>query len=69
MPAWLKQKLTSRKFWAAMIAAVWWLIEGSLNGTMAEIGWQVVTVILGYITAEGARDALIAYWRGPHDDP
>lgn len=57
------QKLTSRKFWAAMLVTVWWLVEGSLSGALAEIGWKIVAVVLGYIVSEGARDLLIAYWR------
>jgi len=58
------EKLLSRKFWAVMIATLWWLVEGTLNGTFAEIGWKVVAVILGYLVAEGSRDILIAYYRG-----
>lgn len=64
MPDWLKRKLTSRKFWAAMIVTIWWLIEGSLSGTWGALGWQIVAVVLGYIAGEGIRDALLAYWRG-----
>lgn len=57
------RKLTSRKFWAAMLATIWWLVEGTLNQTMAQVGWKIVAVILGYLVTEGARDILIAYWR------
>lgn len=64
MPNWLKEKLYSRKFWAAMIVTVWWLIEGSLSGTWAALGWKIVAVVLGYIAGEGIRDALLAYWQG-----
>ena len=65
MPDWLKRKLTSRKFWAAMIVTVWWLVEGSMSGAWAALGWKIVAVVLGYIAGEGIRDALLAYWRGP----
>ena len=67
MPDWLKRKLTSRKFWAAMIAMVWWLIEGAVTGTYNALGWQVVAVVLAYIAGEAVRDALLAYWRGPSE--
>ena len=65
MPGFLVRKLTSRKFWAALIAMLWWLIEGAVTGTYDALGWQVVSVILAYIAGEGTRDALLAYWRGP----
>jgi len=58
------EKLTSRKFWAVMLVTVWWLVEGTLNGTIAEIGWKIVAVVLGYLLAEGSRDILLAYFRG-----
>ena len=63
MPDWLKRKLTSRKFWAAMIVTVWWLVEGAINGTWNALGWKIVAVVLGYIAGEGARDVLLAYWQ------
>lgn len=69
MKAAILQKLLSRKFWAAMLAALWWLISGTLTDTMAEVGWKVVAVILGYLVSEGARDVLIAYWRRNETQP
>ena len=61
------EKLTSRKFWAVMLATLWWLVEGTLNGTMAEVGWKIVAIILGYLVAEGGRDLLLAYFRGKEE--
>jgi hypothetical protein len=61
------RRLTSRKFLVALFVIVWWLIEGTLTGSFADIGWQIVAVALGYILGESARDALLAYWRGPKD--
>ena len=60
----LWQRLRSRKFIAVMVAALWYLISGTLNGTLESVGWTVLAIILGYLVSEGAKDALIAYWNG-----
>lgn len=59
----LKAKLTSRKFLAVLLVTLWWLIEGTLNGSWGELGWKIVALVLGYLGVEGAVD-LIAYFRG-----
>ena len=58
----IKEKLMSRKFWAVMIATLWWLVSGTLNGGWEELGWKVVALILGYVAAEGGAD-LIKFYR------
>ena len=64
MPTGLWQRLKSRKFIAALIAMLWYLISGTLNGNLASMGWTVIAIVLGYLVSEGAKDALIAYWNG-----
>ncbi len=59
----IREKLTSRKFLAVLICTLWWLIEGTVNGMWAELGWKIVAVVLGYLGVEGARDLLLAYFR------
>jgi len=50
----LKRKLTSRKFWAVMVATVWW-------------GWKIVALILGYLVAEGGAD-LVKFFRSQNGE-
>jgi hypothetical protein len=67
MPDWLVKKLTSRKFIAAGVTIAWWLIEGAVSGSYDAIGWEIVGIVTAYIAGEGARDALIAYWKGQEE--
>ena len=58
----VKEKLMSRKFWAVMVATVWWLVCGTLGGAWEELGWKIVALILGYLVAEGGAD-LVRFFR------
>ena len=58
----IKEKLMSRKFWAVMVATVWWLVCGTLGGAWEELGWKIVALILGYLVAEGGAD-LVKFFR------
>ena len=58
----IKEKLMSRKFWAVMVATVWWLVCGTLSGTWQELGWKIVALVLGYLVAEGGAD-LVKFFR------
>jgi len=58
----VKEKLMSRKFWAVMVATVWWLVCGTLGGAWEELGWKIVALILGYLVAEGGAD-LVKFFR------
>jgi len=49
----LLKRLTSRKFLAAAIAALWYLIAGTFGEPVEAMGWKVVAVVLGYIVVEG----------------
>ena len=56
----MKQKLTSRKFWAAVVGVVTGIamIFGLDEGTISTVAGTVTTVasLLGYILAEGMID-------------
>ena len=58
----LLKRLTSRKFLAAAIAALWYLIAGTFGEPVEAVGWKVVAVVLGYIVVEGGKDLIVAYW-------
>ena len=58
----IKEKLMSRKFWAVMVATVWWLVCGTLGGAWEELGWKIVALILGYLVVEGGAD-LVKFFR------
>jgi len=63
----LKRKLTSRKFWAMMVATVWWLVCGTIGGAWEELGWKIVALILGYLVAEGGAD-LVKFFRSQNGE-
>ena len=58
----IKEKLMSRKFWAVMMATIWWLVCGTLGGAWEELGWKIVALVLGYLVAEGGAD-LVKFFR------
>jgi len=63
----LERKLTSRKFWAVMVATVWWLVCGTIGGAWEELGWKIVALILGYLVAEGGAD-LVKFFRSQNGE-
>ena len=53
------QKLTSRKFWLVILAAVLLVLNDGLGlGVDAETLTLLVKIILGYVLAEGAADVV-----------
>lgn len=53
----LKQKLSSRKFWAAVAGALLILANEGFNlGIPEDAYWKIVTLLLGYIFGEAAVD-------------
>lgn len=51
----VKKTLTSRKFWAAMIALLF-VFVGERAGISAESLTQAVTVLVSYIVGQGLAD-------------
>lgn len=56
-----KRKLTSRKFWAAVIAVIMSLmtilkVDGQLQSQIQALGWGIAALI-AYIIGEGLVDA------------
>lgn len=68
----LKRKLTSRKFWAAIVGVVTGLamIFGLDEGTISTVAGTVTTVasLLGYILAEGMIDKAAKIAEGQKDN-
>ena len=57
MSDFLKQKLTSRKFWVAVATALFIVLNEGLGFNMdSELYWKLVTLALGYIFGEAAVD-------------
>ncbi|MEG6567010.1 hypothetical protein V6B95_08605 [Thermoanaerobacterium saccharolyticum] len=57
MSAFLKQKLTSRKFWVAVASAAFIILSEGLGLNVdSDLYWKVVTLALGYIFGETAVD-------------
>jgi len=57
MSDFLKQKLTSRKFWVAVATALFIVLNEGLGFNIdSELYWKLVTLALGYIFGEAAVD-------------
>ena len=57
MKEFLKQKLTSRKFWVAVASAAFIIISEGLGFDVdKELYWKLVALALGYIFGEAAVD-------------
>jgi hypothetical protein len=57
MKEFLKQKLTSRKFWVALASAVFIILSEGLGFNVdSELYWKIVALALGYIFGEAAAD-------------
>jgi hypothetical protein len=57
MSAFLKQKLTSRKFWVAVASAAFIILSEGLGLNVDnDLYWKVVALALGYIFGESAVD-------------
>ena len=57
MKEFLKQKLTSRKFWVAVASAAFIILsEGFGFNLDQELYWKIVALALGYIFGEAAVD-------------
>jgi len=57
MKEFLKQKLTSRKFWVAVASAVFIILSEGLGFNVdSELYWKIVVLALGYIFGEAAVD-------------
>lgn len=53
----LKQKLTSRKFWVAVASAVFIILSEGLGLNIDhDLYWKIITIALGYIFSEAAVD-------------
>jgi len=53
----LKQKLTSRKFWVAVATALFIVLNEGLGFNIdSELYWKLVALALGYIFGEAAVD-------------
>lgn len=53
----IKQKLTSRKFWVAVASAVFIILSEGLGFNVDDtLYWKIVTLALGYIFGETAVD-------------
>ncbi|MGI5927580.1 MAG: hypothetical protein ACOX8A_10475 [Thermacetogeniaceae bacterium] len=52
-----KQKLTSRKFWVAVAAAIFIVLSEGLGLNVdRDLYWKIITLALGYIFGEAAVD-------------
>jgi hypothetical protein len=57
MAEFLKQKLTSRKFWVAVASAAFIMLSEGLGFDIdQELYWKLVALALGYIFGEAAVD-------------
>ena len=57
MSDFLKQKLTSRKFWVAVATALFIVLNEGLGFNIdSELYWKLVALALGYIFGEAAVD-------------
>jgi len=57
MKEFLKQKLTSRKFWVAVVSATFIILSEGLSLNIdQELYWKLVALALGYIFGETAVD-------------
>lgn len=57
MSAFLKQKLTSRKFWVAVASAAFIILSEGLGWNIdSDLYWKIVTLALGYIFGESVVD-------------
>jgi len=53
----LKQKLTSRKFWVAVATAIFIILSEGLGFDMdKDLYWKIVALALGYVFGEAAVD-------------
>ena len=61
-----KQKLSSRKFWAAVASAAFIILSEGLGFNVdQELYWKIVALALGYIFGEAAVDVA----RAKKEDP
>ncbi|NLZ54919.1 MAG: hypothetical protein GX892_17595 [Thermoanaerobacteraceae bacterium] len=52
-----KRKLTSRKFWVAVAAAIFIVLSEGLGLNVdRDLYWKIITLALGYIFGEAAVD-------------
>lgn len=57
MSDFLKQKLTSRKFWVAVASAAFIILSEGLGLNVdSDLYWKIVSLALGYIFGEAAVD-------------
>lgn len=57
MSDFLKQKLTSRKFWVAVASAAFIILSEGLDLNVdSDLYWKIVSLALGYIFGEAAVD-------------
>jgi len=57
MKEFLKQKLTSRKFWVAVASAAFIVLSEGLGFNLdSELYWKIVALAIGYIFGEAAVD-------------
>jgi len=57
MAEFLKQKLTSRKFWVAVASAAFIILSEGLGFNVdADLYWKIITLALGYIFGEAVVD-------------
>lgn len=57
MSDFLKQKLTSRKFWVAVASAAFIVLSEGLGLNVdSDLYWKIVALALGYIFGESAVD-------------
>lgn len=57
MREYLKQKLTSRKFWVAVASALFIIFSEGLDLNIdKDLYWKIVSLALGYIFGEAAVD-------------
>ena len=66
----LKQKLTSRKFWVAVASAVFIILSEGLGFNVDDtLYWKIVTLVLGYIFGEAAVDIARAKATQQEEEP
>ena len=57
----MKTKLTSRKFWVAVLGAILTVVSEGLG---QEVPWEAVGILVAYILGEGASDVVGTFKRG-----
>lgn len=61
-----KRKLTSRKFWVAVAAAIFIVLSEGLGLNVdRDLYWKIITLALGYIFGEAAVDVARAKKKDP----